>query len=70
MPGALDLGAARFAGALRSGALALAAVPASAGLADLPAAGLAVAPAVPPPKPAAAALAASGDIAVDTACLN
>ena len=67
MPGALDLGAARFAGALRSGALALAAVPASAGLAALLAAGLAL---VPPPKLAAAALAASGDIAVDTACLN
>ena len=63
MPAVLALGAARFAGALRTGALALAAVPASAGLAGLPVAGLALTP----PKLAAAA---SGDIDVDTACLN
>lgn len=45
----------------------MAAVPASAGLAGLLAAGLAL---LTLPKLAAAALVASGDIAVETACLN
>ena len=67
------LGAARFAGALRVGALALtvlfpallptlAPVPDSAGLARLLAVALALACSVP--------LDVSGDMAVETACLN